>query len=48
MGQWRTRDHRRDNGRREIQEWDNGERGILEGLMEEERYKNRAVEKEGS
>ncbi len=28
MGQRRTRDLRRDNGRRGIQEWDNGKRGL--------------------
>jgi hypothetical protein len=48
MGQWRTRDLRRDNGRRGIQEWDNREGGILEGIMEEERYKNGTIENEGS
>jgi hypothetical protein len=36
MGQWRTKDLRMDNGRRGIQEWDNGERRISEGIIEEE------------
>jgi hypothetical protein len=47
-GTMETRDLRRDNERRGMQEWDNVERRISEGIMEEEGCKNGTMENEGS